>query len=326
MSQNSLVLPTSGIVSGLTMTQDMNNALNSLVTLNSGADEPSPTYAYMLWADTTTNLLNQRDSANASWIVIGKLNGAPGYGHCRLTKSGTNLLLSPCNGNLLTIDGSINVVPSAGVTLAPTALSVGTTYFIYAYMSSGTMTLEASTTGHSTDSTTGMEIKTGDSTRTLVGMARIITGPAWADTDAQRFVLSYFNRRGVSGKSAFTADRTSTSATYAEINSEIRNEFLTWPDEIVQSAISGRVSDDTINGFPTTSIGFDGTTAEDTFSVDNVNPAATNHPIAAYVYKNGLSEGYHYATLLGSVSAGTGTWHGSGTAGGRTVLTTALRG
>ncbi|MBB4364256.1 hypothetical protein GGD65_005314 [Bradyrhizobium sp. CIR18] len=110
------------------------------------------------------------------------------YGQCRLTLSGGNLVLAPWNGNLLTIAGAPQIVPEAGVSLAATGLMPGTTYLICAYMNSGTMTLEASTPAHATSTRAGnkgTEIKSGDGTRSLVGMARVITGPAFADTAAQ---------------------------------------------------------------------------------------------------------------------------------------------
>src|SRR6202022_3277170 len=116
------------------------------------------------------------------------------HGQCRLTLSGSNLLLSPRNGNKLIINGWHEVVPDAGVTLAPTGLTAGTFYYIYAFMNVGSMTLEASTTTHPTQAGTGGELKSGDATRTLVGAAFTDTGPAWADTFAKCWVLSWFNR------------------------------------------------------------------------------------------------------------------------------------
>lgn len=53
---------------------DINNALSAIVSLNSGATEPSTTFAYMLWLDTTTNTLKQRNAANSGWIVRGTLD------------------------------------------------------------------------------------------------------------------------------------------------------------------------------------------------------------------------------------------------------------
>ncbi len=73
MSQDTIVLPTTGTVSGLTMTQNINAALLSLVTNHSGASAPSTTYAYMLWADTANALLKQRNAANSAWVTIGEL-------------------------------------------------------------------------------------------------------------------------------------------------------------------------------------------------------------------------------------------------------------
>ena len=56
-------------------TLDINNALSAIVSNNSGATAPSTTYAYMLWADTTTNILKQRNANNDAWINIRNLDG-----------------------------------------------------------------------------------------------------------------------------------------------------------------------------------------------------------------------------------------------------------
>ena len=42
---------------GSSYRSDNNNALQSLATISSGTSAPSTTYAYMLWADTTNNVL-----------------------------------------------------------------------------------------------------------------------------------------------------------------------------------------------------------------------------------------------------------------------------
>ena len=74
MSQNSLVLPTSGTVSGLQMTQNTNNALDTLNTLASGASAPASPEAGQLWHDTTNNLLKIRSLDNTTWIPFVALN------------------------------------------------------------------------------------------------------------------------------------------------------------------------------------------------------------------------------------------------------------
>ncbi|MBR7551793.1 hypothetical protein KC220_24955, partial [Mycobacterium tuberculosis] len=84
-----------------------------------------------------------------------------GHGQCRLSYvSGTQLKLSPYNGNNLIINGVPQQIPSAGVTLANTGLAASTKYYVYAYMNAGTMTLEAVTTAHATG-TNGVEQKSG---------------------------------------------------------------------------------------------------------------------------------------------------------------------
>lgn len=57
--------------SGSVVRADLNDALSAIVTLNSGAAEPSTMYARMLWADTTNNLLKMRNAANTAWITLG---------------------------------------------------------------------------------------------------------------------------------------------------------------------------------------------------------------------------------------------------------------
>lgn len=247
-------------------------------------------------------------------------------GQCRLTKSGSNLQLDRFNGSKLFINGTFESIPSAGVTLAPTSSTQDTTYYIYAYMSTGTMTLEYSTTAPTADTTYGHQIKTGDATRTLVGMARTITGPAWVDTDAQRYVLSHFNRRGIVGKSALTANRTSTSATYAEINSEIRVEFITWADEVVVASADGPILHSATGSTVDTSIGFDGTTAEETMSRFQAYTNSAQGGFGLCLPKTGLAVGYHYATLLGRTSGATATWTDAGGAGERCSLKIMVQG
>lgn len=61
--------------SGAAFRSDLNNGLSAIVTQNSGASAPSPTYAYMIWSDTTTGIRKMRNGANNGWINIGDLNG-----------------------------------------------------------------------------------------------------------------------------------------------------------------------------------------------------------------------------------------------------------
>jgi hypothetical protein len=62
--------------SGAAFRSDLNNGLAAIVSNNSGAAQPSTTYAYQWWSDTTTGLLKLRNAANNAWITIGTLADA----------------------------------------------------------------------------------------------------------------------------------------------------------------------------------------------------------------------------------------------------------
>jgi len=265
-------------------------------------------------ANMATGTIKGRASAGAgdpedlTPAQVLSLLGNMAHGQCRLTKSGANLLLSRHNGKHLIINGAQETIPAGGVTLAPPATN-GILYYIYAYMNSGTMALEASTTTHSTDSQTGVEIKAGDASRTLVGIAR--TGSsAWVDTEKQRFVRSWFNDPGIRGKNQYTTDRSTTSASFIEINSEIRIEFLALPGDLVFLATNGRVLNST-GGLTSTGFRFDATTGTEDINATAGVATASQNPGLSAVF-DGLSEGYHYVTVVGAVTTGTGTWGGSG--------------
>ncbi|SCU75511.1 hypothetical protein CNECB9_2370085 [Cupriavidus necator] len=263
----------------------------------------------------------------SSWVLIECTGGAiqvaaatqtqhapqygqlPQHGQCRLSLSGGNLLLAPYNGNKLIIGGVMRTIPAAGISLAPTGLTAATTYYVYAFMNGAAMTLEASTTGHSTDATTGVEVKTGDASRTLVGMAYPVTGPAFADNYQQRLVLSWFNRRNVLVAGNFTAGRSTTSSTPTELNSEIRNNFLCWGDEAINMNTYGIV---TLAGSPgqqaSTGIAVDSSSVLYDASIQYQRDTNSNIGTSTVGTSALLSEGFHFSTLLGYVSASNATW------------------
>ena len=86
------------------MRSDLNGALAALGTNSSGATEPTTTYAYQWWADTTTGLLKIRNAANSGWVTVGTL-------------SSTNLGLASLAGGTFTGDvvlsstGSLSLPP-----------------------------------------------------------------------------------------------------------------------------------------------------------------------------------------------------------------------
>jgi hypothetical protein len=55
---------------GANFRADINTVLSAIVSNNSNATEPTTTYAFMWWADTTAGILKQRNSSNSAWVKI----------------------------------------------------------------------------------------------------------------------------------------------------------------------------------------------------------------------------------------------------------------
>jgi hypothetical protein len=232
--------------------------------------------------------------------------GMINYGQCLISVSGGNIILSPYNGNRITINGSVCVIPAAGVGMTPSGTVAGTVYNIYAFMSGSTLTLEASTTAHATDATTGVEIKSGDPTRTLVGKARPIAGPTFVDTDAQRLTINWFNRRPKRIYN-FNAGAPGTNS-LTPVALVAQADFLTWGDAAIPVSFVGSVANNTANAVCYTALGFDTTTA---FSHSAVQYQAYN--VSTVGAASGAStfvpaEGYHFVCTLGQVGSGAATW------------------
>src|SRR5262245_13142247 len=170
------------------------------------------------------------------WRKIAALSSLP-MGQCRLTKLGANLQLVPYNGNKLLINGAQETIPDIGVALAPTG-TVGTTPYIYAYMSGSSMALEASTTTFSVQAGTGVKVKSTDPTRTLVGKARVGTGTAWFDDEVNRLLLSYYNRVRKHMRGAISTPSTG-STSYIELDVNARIFFLSWGEDAVDLKLTG---------------------------------------------------------------------------------------
>ncbi|MFH1806819.1 MAG: hypothetical protein ABID63_18215 [Pseudomonadota bacterium] len=59
--------------SGAAFRADANDLMQAILTGNSGATAPSVTEAFMIWNDTSTGHLKQRNAANTAWIDHGDL-------------------------------------------------------------------------------------------------------------------------------------------------------------------------------------------------------------------------------------------------------------
>jgi hypothetical protein len=281
-------------------------------TLTSGEQLQARTNIGLSNVDNTSDANKPISTATQTALNLKQNISTLAFGQCQLTLASGNLSLGRFNGRLLTINGVHETIPSTPPTLAATSLTPSTLYYIYAFMNSGTMTLEASTTAYTTDTTTGVVIKSGDTTRTLVGMARPIAGPAWVDSATQRFVRSWFNRfpLKIDGPGISTT-RTTTSASLVELNSETRVEFIVWANDLCQFSTHGTAFSSG-SFYCIYAVGIDGaSTFTRSSGVFGASGGATTSTDAV-----ALSEGYHYATFLGAASGGTASFFvGSGSLG-----------
>jgi len=250
--------------------------------------------------------------------AIRAIIGKSGHGQCRLSvASPTSLALFPYNGNNLIINGAPQQVPGAGVTISNSGLAASTVYYVYAFMSSGTMTLELSTTGHATG-TNGIEQKTGDATRTLVGMIRTNASIQFVNSFTQRFCINWFNRRPLGVIQGFAANRSTTSTSMVEISASERAEYLSWRDEGVTAYTPVLISlsaPGTIN----TALYVNGAVSASFLASATNASVGVPITIAVNTVQTGL-EGYFFASVYGNAPAGiTATWQANVTV--MTVMT-----
>ena len=91
---------------------DHNNSLEAIATNNSGATEPSTTYAYQWWYDTNSNALKIRNADNDAWITIGTFDQATdsvtltGTQVTFPTITSTSLFVEPDTNSAVTISGT----------------------------------------------------------------------------------------------------------------------------------------------------------------------------------------------------------------------------
>ena len=154
----------------------------------------------------------------------------------------------------------------------------------------------------------GVMIKSGDNTRTLVGAAAYVGG--FQDSDSNRLVLSWFNRQPKRLQNAYTATRTFSFNSIAEINSEIRINFMAWADDPPMLGLGG-------GGFYMSSgaagaisgIGIDVTNAFTGITVATTNATAPAAGIPPQTFAGLTENALHFAALLGNAGASSaGSW------------------
>ena len=195
--------------SGASVRADINNMALAISSNNSGSSEPSTTYAYLWWLDSSANVLKLRNSANNAWITMpfsitanntvdingGAIDGtnigasAAGTGAFTTLTASSNLSV---DGGTIKLDGNYPT-GTGNVALGDTALDSITSSGNY-NSAVGRNSLTATTTG---DSNTGM------------GNATLATNSTGANNTAVG---------GNALENATTADN-NTAVGYASLNS-----------------------------------------------------------------------------------------------------------
>jgi len=85
---------------GANFRADLNNALSAIATTNSGATEPSTTFAHQLWVDTSSSVLKIRNAADNAWVTTGVSITASNTFTGNLTGDVTGNLTGNVTGNV----------------------------------------------------------------------------------------------------------------------------------------------------------------------------------------------------------------------------------
>lgn len=263
--------------------------------------------------------------------------GGQAAGQCKLQYvDATHIKLVPFNGDDVTVGGTALAL-GAGVTASNTVVMVNgvaaqtladsTDYLVSLYNAAGVPTLAFWTTSaynHAPDTTAGnvgVEVITNGGApitgHTLVGGVGTTAAGQFSDTDGARLVASWFNRTPKRSRTAFTADRSTASTAFVELNSEIENTVWVWGADGVHFSANGSVYFPS-GGAWATGIGFDGGAAEvEACAGGNPTVSVFINPLALAGRKTGVADGRHTATLLGMTGGSAATWlHATGSGAG----------
>lgn len=244
-------------------------------------------------------------AAAAQSTANAALDAANAHGQVKLVAdSATNLQLRPYNGGALIINGVQRILTN-NVDLSNSGMAANTLYYIYAYWTGSAVALEYSTTVF-TGGSRGVQIKTGDATRTFVGAVQTSATSTFVDSSTNRATRSWFNEGTVTGRMTGSTEVASSSTSMAELSSALRLYCLILPGESINVAcdVTSRTGDNDAN--TRTGIYIDGVTRATLIQAQTY--IGRHRDSSSSAFGVAVSAGYHYTTILASVSSGSGYW------------------
>lgn len=232
--------------------------------------------------------------------------------------------LVPRNGNLILINGRLEVIPdgvfslSGGVSATYTncsadkilgsTLNANTLYRAYAYMLNGVMTIDFSTNPQSLDPEWGIWVKNTDRSCTLIGLLRTDSNIQTYGSAGKQTIVSHFNKLRYN---LFTNVSGSTnSSTATELDSSNRIEWVQWSDDLPRLSANANLGNSIANNGCTIGIGLSSSTTIYGINATAQAPSTRVPSLSLNVQiSNPGEDAYHYAAFLANDGGegGTGT-------------------
>jgi hypothetical protein len=232
----------------------------------------------------------------------------------------TNIYLTPYKGTRISLyNGTKWVIDTSGeVSLALSGLTFGSNvpYDIFCYDNGGVPTLEFLIWSSSTARATaivlqdGVKVKSGAPTRRYLGCFIPVSATTTTDSVVLRYLENEYNRVDRPMVGLFSNNHSPSNTSYDEIGTEIEIKFVMGNNEnpvwvgFIGGASNGTPLNSTVTAvaIDSTSVAQSGTEAVTLSSVTSNQQISASCPVS-------LAVGYHYVTLIGAVSGGTGTWN-----------------
>jgi hypothetical protein len=194
-------------------------SFQALASNSSGLTEPTTTYAYQLWYDTTSGLVKERNSANSAWIVkdviakpytidnatndfrLSMVSGNPNP----INSSSGSVYMTPYIGNTIALYDTTNQIwdlfSTTQIAISVSGLNVGSLYDVFAY-NNGVLGVAIQTvewTNTTTRATAlaykdGVLVKTDNYSRRYLGTFLVSATNVVYDTPAFRHLYNFNNR------------------------------------------------------------------------------------------------------------------------------------